>query len=905
MEKHGRSTEASKSVAIALAFGPIYLLIVRHQEAKGSVPKFPSFRSEARASHNSDDGISKDIEGVVHSAATDAKQRPRDSRTIPKKHHYHESRQEHRSSRSRHHSGRPPRAEDRSCSLSTPNVNPVVSKETPRLYIIDRAGDPKNLTYTTLDRHAVPAYFRSGAGSVLGSICGKKIDRPISGDKAIILSQNHHGFRPKREKNPFEKLNKIGMRELQIMPRKENNFRHDTADDFLPLQFASPKNKRKGGDADMSDSSTSSDLPLGRHLSFDRSAIVIDRVDKEDLVSDASIMGSVDDGHQTDLYGKTTLQKRTELVRRTETDPGNGNAWLDLVGYQDEIMGAGQGFRDSKITNAKRQGITEVKISIYERAIEKVANTKDRERLLLGLMEEGSRIWGITQLTSEWRALLREYPENLGLWIKYLDYKQTTFSCFRYEEARNVYVDCLDMLRRARYDTEAARTKSDNLYENQVYVLLRMTLFMREAGFTENAIGAWQAVLEWQMCKPTQFQTKEHSLIGFKTTEALSAFEDFWDSDIPRVGEENAKGWAQSVAKAVILPQPRRDSENISENGGRSFHDWMRSERSRAWQSRSVGRAADQVEEGDPYRVILFSDIRNCLVDPPVSPTSWSVIFEAFLAFCHLPPLPSECITHCTRSWWRDAFVRNESLHRTQRYASVSPMHSSSNTEVRLGSNSIENDMSLSTSRQRGPFDFPLLDYRVSSDTLFASSGNWFSAFDAWQHEYAEDRGPVKIEWIRRIIRAFSQHVLSEDHLRVYYIAFESRVAPHQVKKVVKSLIKTRPDSLLLYNAYAMIDYRSGNISSAESVSVTAINMGRALPDIDRQNTGILWRTWIWELYTSGRICQARQRLLMYPEHYIHFDIDKGGIDNPEDSTAISPSVMLRTQAVRLSLIDP
>ena len=777
-----------------------------------------------------------------------------------------------------------------------PNVDFVPWEGPSSLYLVDKVGDPKNVAYGSLHRHAVPAYVRSGAGSVIGSIPENKIDRSTSGDKAVVLSSIQRGLPIEREKNLFARLNKIDVRKLQIRA-EVNHYLVDVKDDFIPLKLASNRKRKKGGDANMSDSSAPSDGVPGHYRSIEGKAEVLDRPDDEDGAYENSLPASQNEDGRTN-HDNANRRKRIELVRRTETDPTNVNAWLDLINYHDEMMGTNQGLRKPKVTSAERQSNAEVRIAIYEEAIEKVVNGKDKEHLLLGLMEAGAKVWKIGKLTSKWRSLLRKYSEYLGLWIKYLDYKQSSFSSFRYEEARNIYLDCLDVLQRAHSSPEVANTGKDFLYENQVYVFLRMTLFMREAGFIENSLAAWQAVLEWQMFRPKQFQTKEHDLAGCKVSEALSAFEDFWESEVPRVGEVDAVGWASSMAKDTMPPQPRKDLKFIPEDGIQPVRAWIRSERMRTGQSRAVARTIDEADESDPYRVVLFSDVRGSLIDRPVSSTSFALICEAFLAFCHLPPLPMIHNNECTRDWRRDSFVRNEPLHQIQNNLSLWQMQNADDMEGRLRDNGVKIDLPLNAFDQFDPFGFPMPEYQISSDSLFATPTTWFSVFDAWGHGYSGDRGPVQTSWIRRVFNAFVQYVPSEDYLAEYYLAFESRISPTTAKKLAKGFIKVRPDSLRLYNAFALLELSSGDTSNAENVLITAINMAKVLEEASQRNTTLLWRTWIWELLTSGRKDEALRRLLMYPEQIISINLNRDGKDNPEDPTAFSSSRLLRTQTV-------
>ncbi len=862
---------------------------------KKSIPKFTSFRSKAQGSSKVE-GFN-DPEKATQSA--DADKSLKDSDTLKTNDDDRGSSHEHHPLRRRHHHrSRHTKEQEQSLLLISRYGEPLQTEDAPDLFLVDKVGDPKNLTYGTLHRHAIPIYFRFGGGSVIGSTPGNRIDRSVSGDKVVVLSSTRRGLSTRRDKKSFYKNNEIGRRKLRIRFNGKYDRDLDAAADFLPLMLASATKRKHCGDEKRSDSSESSDGAAGHYRSIEGKAKGTDQPDNEDIRYSSDKSASDFQDGQWDRLDEGKQHKRIELARKTEADPTEGDAWLDLINYQDEILGIGRGSHKLGITIAERHSNAEVKISIYERAIDKVSDPKAREKLLLGLMEEGLKVWENSKLSSKWRCLLCAYPECLGLWIKYLDYKQTTCPSFKYEDARSVYFDCLSVLQRARSNFKEASVENNILYENQAYILLRMTVFMREAGFTENAIAVWQAVLEWQMFRPNRFQSREHAFGGSKASEATSAFEEFWESEVPRIGEEGAEGWASYIAHKGEPPRPQKDTERVPEDETQLLDTWASSERRRDLQSRAVARTIDEVDENDPYRVILFSDVGGSLIDAPASPSGFALLFDALLAFCHFPPLPAEQVKNCSAFWRRDCFLRNEVLHQSNNALSDWRVQNVRDVENEAEIRGITKDLSVTTSCYNVPFNFPIPDYQISPDCLFAAYGTWFSAFGALHHGLSGDHGPVEIPWIRRTLKALVHCNPRKDYLAEYYLAFETGFSPKTATRVAKSLIKAQPDSLRLYNAYAMIRYRSGNTSSADDVMATAINMGRGLEEASRRDTVLLWHTWMWEMLSSGRTSQALRRLLMYPEEVIDVRLHDHGKDSPEDSTESSPSILLRTQTV-------
>ena len=98
--------------------------------------------------------------------------------------------------------------------------------------------------------------------------------------------------------------------------------------------------------------------------------------------------------------------------------------------------------------------------------------------------------------------MLQDNPANIGLWTRYLDFHQTNFKTFTIDALRNVYIECLNILKAAmsqlntqndgttlgfrvlpwKLETQCVYLGLSELERIAIYVLLRFTLSMREAG---------------------------------------------------------------------------------------------------------------------------------------------------------------------------------------------------------------------------------------------------------------------------------------------------------------------------------------------------------------------------------------------------------------------------------------
>jgi hypothetical protein len=341
-------------------------------------------------------------------------------------------------------------------------------------------------------------------------------------------------------------------------------------------------------------------------------------------------------------------QQNIEFSRKVENSPHDIDAWLALIDHQDALIGGRDGRRT---TNAETRSTADIKLYMYEKALQNARSLQDRERLLLGLMKEGANIWEVKAQADRWEQISKDNIDSLVLWMSYLNFKQSTFSTFQYEEVKEVFIKRIKLLSEAANVAEPANSVS--LYHQLLYVLLRLTLFMRESGYAELAIATWQGLLEMNFSAPHQPLAK---------VEGVKLFKDFWESEVPRIGEEGALGWYHfaehedtSNVPDVLVDQIYDDLDNKD-----IFRTWASAERLRS-KSLLPARTMDEVVEDDPFRVILFSDIEYYLTSLPPNPALYRSLLNAFFLFCRLPPM-APIDDEGSHKWGTDTFVASELL---------------------------------------------------------------------------------------------------------------------------------------------------------------------------------------------------------------------------------------------------
>ncbi|KAK2802260.1 hypothetical protein FQN50_007441 [Emmonsiellopsis sp. PD_5] len=811
---------------------------------KKPIPKFASFRPKISSAPSADDKSRRETEegkpsrrhersrhGSRHSTHTDHS-RPR------------------KADRTRYASRRTEDIEEHAPPEPLERTRYRPSKpDEQELFTVDRKGDKYNVTYGTLHRYSIPRYYRASSGRVLGLPPRYRIDRDELDGSTVVIRQDIGGYDGSKHKNRdiLRKQARKDIKLYRVRQDPQNNPVLDSQKDFLPLSCDGARKRRRLYSETSSRESTPDRDALIDYRSIEGKAKLSGEPPEDlELVSDSSL----------DLDDENSRRRNAELSRRVTENPEDVDGWLQLINHQESLVGVAESDGQRRLTSAERRSVADIKISMYEKALNKVPSKAPRDRLLIGMMEEASKLWDTKMLSDRWKSILQANPDYTSLWIKYLDFQQTRFLTFTYEQCRSVFIDCLKI--------NGGRENTREKDAISIYLILRLSLFMEESGFTEHAVALWQAILEFNFFRPNTID------VAKGLDHAMSSFSEFWDCEAARIGEIGAKGWDKGENSA---PEAKSDAPNRDINDKSVFESWEQSERHRICHSRLPARTLDDVQEDDPYRVILSSDITDFLI----LSDSGDLLLDAFLVFCRLPPLASDKNSKILAQWRGDPFVRNSLLDQFGGQSSVWF------SDLARGSED---------SIQDEPNAFPLHTFANSSDTLFGNQA-WFSELRIWQNTYMAKDGPLDGEWVRRALRHLVNRLPRHDDLAEYTVALEFLCNNKEAKRYAKNLLKKHSSNLRLYNAYALMELRSGQTPTAEHVWTTALSMSDNFSEEDKIDNILLWRTWIWEMLDQHNDNKAVQLLLAIPNGTIDPKILSTETKSP---VFISPAEFLKTQ---------
>jgi hypothetical protein len=180
-----------------------------------------------------------------------------------------------------------------------------------------------------------------------------------------------------------------------------------------------------------------------------------------------------------------------------------------------------------------------------------------------------------------------------------------------------------------------------------------LTTFLRQAGYHELSIALWQAALEYTVLRPE----------GIEDSQALSSFEQYWDSEAPRLGEQSSKGW-RTYLSSELKPsnEPLEYAPEQISPGENVFDRFVTAENKTEQSLFLPGRTIDEFEE-DVFHIIFFSDISPFLESLFHGPDIAEPLTWAFLCYVGLPPLEVKNSTDRYVDWWLDPFLRDEGVN--------------------------------------------------------------------------------------------------------------------------------------------------------------------------------------------------------------------------------------------------
>ncbi|CAN8097204.1 unnamed protein product [Discula destructiva] len=789
------------------------------ESKKPAVPKFASFKQKR------DDPLKSPLPETQ--PEKDQSRRDHDRKRGPDSHDRHRDTHTNNSSHSQY------RQHDRQRTRgASPQTAPV--QQAPReepLYMVDKRGDPMIVRYGSNERSKVPSYRRYGAGTLLGA--NGRLRFLYDGSKELFSLGNKTGEGPSvfHDRALMSKAARQRTRVFRLRPESSQQQAQAVEDepDFLPLSDS--RIVKKGTHEASGDEAPN-------YRSIQGKAKARDFVDSDLESADTS---ASDAEAELDALNPTK-QRSVELSRQVKDHPEDVEAWLEFVDIQEPLLRLNQDVYPDR-TNDEAKGLASIRLALLEEALPHATSEADKETLFLRLMREGAKVWSSKVLSKRWAEVNVKSSRSFALWKAHLDHELCSMSTFTYPALKQLHVarlrqlqerlaetisstgSCVEVKHSGETCTESNTTGAlATICEEMTYVFLRLTCFIRDAGYSELSIAAWQALLELTFARPMDEPEQTHA-------EAMSSFRDFWESEVPRIGEEGAKGWRHFIEAAEMadLPDAKTEAAPAVPHTKDVYKAWAAVETQRSRNASLPARTLDEGTEADPFRVVMFADLEPLLFHLPSAvhsmPKVQAAIVHSFLLFCQLPaPRMDTC--DLIKAATFGPFVYRESARLAQ---------------TQVGQRGDAGD----GTRQPPRFSDLGHHFAISADVAFSTS-SWFQLL----HQEPCPEFDMALAATSQLATLFGY-----SHIAEYSLGMSWSKNPSSIKKAAKALLKKWPFDTQLYHAYAVAEWRNGNIDVARHVLTSAT--GQELDDKAR-----LWASWAWLEMEGGNVKAALSRCI-------------------------------------------
>ncbi|BGP44730.1 hypothetical protein JCM10450v2_000544 [Rhodotorula kratochvilovae] len=726
------------------------------------------------------------------------------------------------------------------------------------LFYESRRGDENNLRYGGLHRGDVPKYRRLGGGRVLGLNEGLRITRETAYTGRGVEIAPLNRFRTPRytDSSSFRHLTDKNTKRLILRPRQ------------TPRVLGEPATSSPPADPFL----TSTTDDTSEFVAFDRERTTAEKLEQleheegTDYRSVAGLIKPADLAEASDTeddlfsglgisggesHAERLRRRNLELDRALRSDPRDIPRWLEFVALQDEIAQSSFSGGGAKraLSKAERASTSEVKLAILARALA-VPENASAEELLLAQLRAAAEVEDAQAVLKRWKDALREHPGLTGLWTEFVGWRQTTWAAFSVKDVVKVFEESFEVLVGA-MDREEPGSNAREMFEgNAIYLFLRLCLMLRQAGFSERALAAFQGLVEFNLFRPRDLERLPVERTGPWRGRVFAAFESFWDGEAPRIGEFGAKGWSATSEDDLppeAAPAPAVDALVATDASARAYELWAATERAAASSSRPARATDPEMDDSDdPYRVVLLDEIRPFLF-VLASRESQQQLAYAFLAFLGLPFVPPDVPT--STPFTTDPFVHSELAERPALIRRFWPAGGDARPFAVVGGEAMEPER---RSALGSPWEIPFKAMPATVDGLFAgTTPGWFKTLAK------EDLQDVDADLARNALALLRQALPDDTFLTLDAFSLEAVQGPKAAVKLAKQVLRDKRNDLALWDGYARIERQRGKSADARQVYCTALSMYRSFKPQDQIDGPLLWRAWAEMEWEEGRATLA------------------------------------------------
>ncbi|KAG8728834.1 hypothetical protein FRC12_021463 [Ceratobasidium sp. 428] len=357
---------------------------------------------------------------------------------------------------------------------------------------------------------------------------------------------------------------------------------------------------------------------------------------------------------------------------------------------------------------------------------------------------------------------------------------------------------------------------TENPEMQRLRIFWRTCVWLRQAGYVERAIAAMQAQIEMTFFPP---QDRPATF-----SDTLAMFEEFWDSEAPRMGEEGAQGWVTWVEDQasgnIPQSQPVPPLQDLSTD---PYRLWAQREKNldnvltRPLRLRSTNYYLD-----DPHRVVVLSDF-SAFLTPLITPIARRNLLFVFLHFLglHTPgstPPPDDI-------WADDRWMHRESVLFPEELKSAGPLV-------------IDGGALIGRERMLRAGWGPVKEWGWGVGRVVGAESDRMVGGRTWE---SDDLRGIDADFVSRIFAALSP-VVQDEMWDEHWLAFEAVNNPKKALKLSRSHLAQDQSSLYRWATHARLERARDKPDEARKI----YRVNLAQTDVNERRPGEIELWWDW-----------------------------------------------------------
>ncbi|CAE6433907.1 unnamed protein product [Rhizoctonia solani] len=649
------------------------------------------------------------------------------------------------------------------------------SLELSNLCMMDGKGDTQLMQYGYLDPGKVPRFMRAGYGNVLGAPAGWKIIRGRGSNRQVELGK---GGRPPAKR--YIDRRAIASTTRRLIPSKSAAplTQEEEEEGFIRVN-----KRRKLNQDDLADEIDDS----GKVKRRDEGPAYreITRANSDSSASEVS-----DSESDTELV-TPELTRAGKLQARVKEYPMDISAWMALLKHN--VAPARDGLAHA-----------EMAVSVLSKALAAHPANRQSPSLRLRFLRAGEIIWPQQQVEKEWEEMLKDFPHNGDVWAEWVGWRMRVMH--HVEGTIGDIAHAFNVLCGSTEELEMQRLR----------LFWKACVWLRQAGYVERAISAMQAQIEITFFPPSNRPRT--------FPDTLTMFEEFWDSEVPRIGEEGAQGWASWVSDSTgDVYDAQQVFKPSQDPPADPYQHWVQREKSiDSALTHPLRLRKANFRLDDPHRVVVLSDFSPILT-PLITPIARRNLLFVCLHFLglHTPgstPPPDDV-------WADDRWMKRENDLFPEQLKSIGPRV-------------LDGGALIGHERMLRPGWGPVKDWGWGVGRVVGAESDMAAGGRMWE---AEDLAGVDNEFVSRVFALLSP-VVQDEMWDEHWLAFEAVSNPKKALKISRTQLAEDQSSLYRWATHARLE-RARN-KPAEASKIYRVNLAHV--NIKERRPGELELWWEW-----------------------------------------------------------